>query len=187
MHSTPASLLERLRRPNDPEAWDRLVELYTPLLFDWARRVGLREPDAADLVQDVFTTLLQKLPQFAYNAQGSFRRWLRTVLLNKWREARRSRAAAVGTGAGEPIDCPGPDNVAELAEEEYRRSLSVRALQLMQAEFQPTTWKACWEHVACSRPAADVAAELGVSVNAVYLAAGRVLRRLREELEGLLD
>jgi RNA polymerase sigma-70 factor (ECF subfamily) len=54
-------------------------------------------------------------------------------------------------------------------------------------EFQPVTWKACWEFVVCDRKADDVASELGVSVNAVYLAKSRVLRRLREELAGLLD
>jgi RNA polymerase sigma-70 factor (ECF subfamily) len=54
---TPASLLERLRQPADQAAWERLVELYAPLLFSWARRVGCREADAADLVQDVLTLL----------------------------------------------------------------------------------------------------------------------------------
>src|SRR3954463_2471431 len=90
MHPTPAHLLDRLRRPADQEAWDRFVHLYTPLLFYWARRTGLQESDAADLVQDVFKILLRKLPEFTYDQQGSFRGWLRTILLNQWRsEARR--------------------------------------------------------------------------------------------------
>jgi hypothetical protein len=54
---TSVSLLQRLRQPHDKEAWERFVQLYTPLFFYWARRAGLREHDAADLVQDVFTTL----------------------------------------------------------------------------------------------------------------------------------
>jgi RNA polymerase sigma-70 factor (ECF subfamily) len=62
-----------------------------------------------------------------------------------------------------------------------------RALEIMQAQFQPATWKACWEHPAVGRAAAEVAAELGTSEGAVYVATHRVLRRLREELEGLLD
>ena len=57
----------------------------------------------------------------------------------------------------------------------------------MQTDFQPATWKACWETVVAGRHAADVAAELGLSENAVYLAKARVLRRLREELAELLD
>jgi RNA polymerase sigma-70 factor (ECF subfamily) len=80
-----------------------------------------------------------------------------------------------------------PGSEALFDEAEYRARLVARALELMQAEFQPTTWKACWELVVAGRPAADVARELGISENAVHLAKGRVLRRLRKELEGLLD
>src|SRR5438874_1167415 len=89
MSTTPASLLERLRQPFEPEAWARFVSLYTPLIFSWARRVGLQEQDAADLVQEVFVTLLQVLPTFTYDRHRSFRRWLRTVTLNKWRNNRK--------------------------------------------------------------------------------------------------
>ena len=72
-------------------------------------------------------------------------------------------------------------------EVEYRQQLVRRALQIMQAEFEPTTWKACWESVVSGRAATEVAAELGVSVDVVYGAKSRVLRRLRQELAGLLD
>src|SRR5690349_13376275 len=54
---TPVSLLERLREPAQEQAWARFVELYTPLLFHWARHIGLQEADAADLVQDVLADL----------------------------------------------------------------------------------------------------------------------------------
>jgi RNA polymerase sigma-70 factor (ECF subfamily) len=57
----------------------------------------------------------------------------------------------------------------------------------MRAEFESSTWTACWEHVVSGRSAADVAAELGISEGAVYVAKCRVLRRLRQELKGLLD
>ncbi len=57
----------------------------------------------------------------------------------------------------------------------------------MRADFQEKTWKACWETVALGRPAAAVAAELDLSVGAVYAAKFRVLERLRQELHGLLD
>jgi RNA polymerase sigma-70 factor (ECF subfamily) len=58
---------------------------------------------------------------------------------------------------------------------------------LLQAEFQPNTWKAFWECVASDRSAAEVAVKLGISVASVYAAKSRVLRRLRQELDGLLD
>jgi RNA polymerase sigma-70 factor (ECF subfamily) len=190
MHTTPVSLLLRLHRPSaEPEAWPKFVELYTPLLYACAQRLGLRAQDAADLVQDVFTVLVQKLPQFDYQPGKSFRTWLWTVTINKYRENRRR------THAAPPLAIPGvplenlaaPDLPDALEEAEYREYLVSRALQLMQADFRPVTWKACWEFVVHGKPAAEVAAELGISVKAVYMAKFRVLRRLRQELQGLLD
>src|SRR5262249_5695765 len=81
----------------------------------------------------------------------------------------------------------GPGEAEAIEEEEHRRYLVDRALRLMQADFEPSTWKACWEYVVNSRPPAEVAAELGITVNAVHLAKARVLRRLRQELAGLLE
>jgi RNA polymerase sigma-70 factor (ECF subfamily) len=181
MEKTPASLLERLRGPMDPEAWGRFVELYTPLLLTWARRLGLHDGDAADLVQDVFVLLLRKLPAFHYNRRQRFRAWLWTVTRNRWaatkRQARPGLPLAAEPAAG--------DVAAEVEEQEYRHSLISRALQLMRAEFQPATWQAFWQCAVCDRPAAEVASELGLTVAAVYAARSRVLRRLRQDLRGL--
>jgi RNA polymerase sigma-70 factor (ECF subfamily) len=179
--------LERLRQPAEQAAWARFVDLYTPLLYSWGRRLGLQPQDAADLVQDVFTVLVEKLPGFRYDPHKSFRAWLRTVLLNKWRNRRRRHAEAPLPAAGALPDRAPAEAPDALAEAEYRQRLVGRALHLMRAEFQPATWKACWEVVAGGRPAPEVARELGLTVNAVYLAKSRVLRRLREELDGLLD
>jgi RNA polymerase sigma-70 factor (ECF subfamily) len=188
MLTTPPSLLERLRQSPEREAWEKFVDMYTPLLFAWAARLGLSGHDAADLVQDLFAVLVEKLPQFEYDSRKSFRAWLKTILLNRWRKQRRKQALENRTAAdGAVSEVAEPADVPEFEEEEYRRYLARRALALMQAEFQPTTWKACWEFVVRDRPAAAVAADLGISVNAVYLAKSRVLRRLREELQGLLD
>jgi RNA polymerase sigma-70 factor (ECF subfamily) len=184
MHTTPVSLLQRLRQSPTAEAWELFVRLYTPLLFYWARHTGLQEHDAADLVQDVLVVLVQKLPEFQYQPGKSFRGWMRTVLLNKWRD-RRANAAP------QPLDSDiqpaAADGATLLEEEEYRRYLVGRALRLMQSDFEAATWKACWETVVCDRPATAVATELGITVNAVYLAKSRVLGRLRRDLDGLLD
>jgi RNA polymerase sigma-70 factor (ECF subfamily) len=188
MTTTPGSLLERLRRPGDPAAWEHFVRLYTPLMHSWARRkLGLNGPDAADLVQDVFTVLVQRLPEFRYDPQKRFRGWLWTVTLNAARERRR-RPVLVSVSAAEPVSQAAEPDVADaVAEKEYRAYLTRRALELMRAEFRAATWTAFWETVVNGRLAADVARELGLTENAVYLAKGRVLRRLRVELDGLLD
>jgi RNA polymerase sigma-70 factor (ECF subfamily) len=181
MFTTSTALLARLRQPSDAEAWTRFVELYTPLLYRWSCRLGLQEADAADLVQDVFGILLRKLPEFDYDPRRSFRGWLHTVLLNHWRDSPRRAMAPL------PGEVAVADPADEVREAEYRRYLVGRALELMRTDFRPATWRACWECVANDRPAAEVAAELGLSVAAVYIARSRVLRRLRQELTGLLD
>jgi len=184
---TPASLLDRLRQPAEQEAWSRFVDLYTPLLFFWACRLGCQEADAADLVQEVLTLLVRKLPEFRYDEHGSFRSWLRAVTHNKWREQRRRREVPRETAGGELDEVAVTDGAEAFTEAEYHQFLAARALRLMQTEFQPATWRACWEMVVCDRPAADVAVEVGLTVGAVYAAKARVLRRLRRELEGLLE
>lgn len=187
METTSPSLLERLRRPDDQQAWEQFTRLYTPLLLDWARGRGLQEHDAADLVQDVLTTLIQQLPSFTYDPEKSFRGWLRTILLNKWRNrcrippARHLDRYAIETRVAES------DDAKLFAEAEYRQHLVRRILELIQTDFQPKTWRAFWECQVAGRAATEVAAELGMSISAVYVAKCRVLNRLREELRGLLD
>jgi RNA polymerase sigma-70 factor (ECF subfamily) len=189
MHTTSPTLLERVRRPDDQEAWRRFVALYTPLLFTWASRLGLQSSDASDLVQDVFTLLVNKLPEFRYDQSQSFRAWLRTVLRNKWCQQKRRRLpfpVANQDGPLEELASP-EDEEDGLNATEYRQQLVQQALRMVQADFQPTTWKAWSEYVIAGRPAIQVADELGLTVHAVYLAKTRVLRRLREELGGFLD
>lgn len=188
MDTTSVSLLERLRQPAEQEAWARFVDLYTPLIYYWARRVGLGSEEAADLVQDVLTMLVQKLPEFEYDPQKSFRGWLRVLTLNKWRENRRHRGIAMAEASDSALTgLISPEDDDPFWQVEYRQHLVGRALKLMQAEFQATTWKACWECVVSGKSAADVARELGMTPVAVYAAKSRVLRRLRDELAGLLD
>jgi RNA polymerase sigma-70 factor (ECF subfamily) len=187
MHKTPVSLLERLRRPGEEEAWDRFVQLYTPLLFYWARQAGLRDADAADLVQEVFALLVRKLPEFTYDRQKSFRAWLRTVTLNKWREWRRRAAPVPALGPEALDDVAAPDNMSAFEEAEYRRHLVGQALAALHGEFPERTWEAFQQYAVAGRDAQAVAAELGVKVGTVYAAKSRVLARLRQELAGLLD
>src|SRR5262245_53493701 len=100
MADTSASLLERLRDPEDKRAWQRLVDLYTPLIHGWLRRQGLGYPDVDDLTQEVLTVLVREMPGFQHSERcGAFRHWLRTITVNRlrgfWR-AQQSRALAPG-------------------------------------------------------------------------------------------
>jgi RNA polymerase sigma-70 factor (ECF subfamily) len=187
MDRTPASLLEKLRQPHAQAAWERFIELYSPLLFSWCRRAGLQNHDAADLVQEVFVTLMEVLPTFSYDQHKSFRRWLRTLTLNKWRDGCRRRAWQSPNGEAILAEAVAADDLDAFWETEFRQQLADRALRLMRTDFQESTWKAFWEHAIAGRPALEVAAELGISPGAVYAARFRVLDRLRRELAGMLD
>jgi RNA polymerase sigma-70 factor (ECF subfamily) len=186
MHTTPLSLLKRLHGPHEEAAWRRFVELYSPLLYAWAQRFGLQPADAADLVQDVFTVLVRELPRFTYQPPRRFRGWLWTVFVNKWHERGRRRRP-MQAASGVLADLAVPDGVEALCQAEYGQYVVRRVAELIQGEFQPNTWKAFWESVIADRPAAAVARELGMTENAVWIAKSRVLRRLRRELDGLLD
>ena len=185
--STRASLLLQLRDRNDSISWSRFARLYTPLIDHWIRQFGFNEADRCDLVLVVFVVLLGKVSSFQYNPEQSFRGWLRTITVNKCRDfVRRSKRKS------EPqllalIEKAAVDDSELLTEREYREFVSREALKWMRVHFSETTWKACYECVAHGRPAREVAAELGISENAVYLARGRVLSRLRQELEGLWE
>jgi len=184
---TPASLLERLREPEQEQAWERFVGLYTPLLYYWARRSGCRESEAADLVQEVFALLVRKLPEFTYDHNKTFRGWLRTVAQNCWRNIHRKAAIPLAANGPDPAQLAAPERDDPFWEIEYRQRLVGHALQMMRADFQPATWQACWLIIVEDKPAAEVARELGMSTGAVYMAKSRVLSRLRKELEGLLE
>ena len=185
MHSTSPTLLLRLRNPADQIAWRQFVELYTPLLFYWARRRGMQSSDAADLVQDVLSTLIQKLPDFEYQLGRSFRNWLRTVTVNKWRDRQRKRLElGVGGDEGPQLEAESPtDDCFE--EREYRQYLYQRALEVVRRDYNESTWEACWQAITTDKSAAEIGAALGLTEGAVYAAKCRILKRLREDLAGL--
>jgi RNA polymerase sigma-70 factor (ECF subfamily) len=187
MHTTSASLIERLRQPAAHAAWARFVQLYTPLLYAWAGRLGLSGDDAADLVQEVLTLLVQKMPDFSCDPQQRFRGWLWTLTLNRWRAGQRRRSLPMAADPERLTEIAAPEGIECVDETEYRDYLVRRVLGLIQGEFQESTWRAFWENVVEDKPAATVAERLGLSVAAVYAAKSRVLRRLRQELHLLLD
>jgi RNA polymerase sigma-70 factor (ECF subfamily) len=194
MAETSASLLERLRERPDPGSWQRLVELYTPLIHGWLRRQSALQADADDLCQEVLTVVVRRLPDFHHNQRrGAFRHWLRSITVNCLRDfwrARRSRPLATGNSDfAELLDqlADPHSGVSKLWDEEHDRFVTQKLLQQIKHEFTPNTWRA-FERVALDGAQPDtVAAELGVSVNAVFIAKSRVLSRLREEGKGLID
>jgi RNA polymerase sigma factor (sigma-70 family) len=194
MLDTSVCLLERLRRQPDDESWQRLVDLYTPLLRGWLRRHLVPHEDVEDLVQEVMAVLVRELPQFQYDrARGTFRGWLRAITVNRlrnfWR-ARQSRPLATGDSdlARKLAELEDPHSaLSQIWDREHDQHVAKRLLEMIAGEFETPTWNAFQQMVLDGAKPTAIAAELGITLNAVYLAKYRVLKRLRQEIAGLTD
>jgi RNA polymerase sigma-70 factor (ECF subfamily) len=186
MLSTPVSLLKRLQEdPGDKETWTELVELYHPFIRSWFARQGVQPPDADDLVQEVLLTLVKELPSFERQRTGSFRAWLRVIAGNRlkdWRSKRRKRGESL------PDDVEDADSSFERVwDAEHDRHVVGRLLEMIEPEVGAATLLAFRQYVVERQPAEEVARRLGLSVNALYIIKSRVLSRLRELSQGMLD
>jgi RNA polymerase sigma-70 factor, ECF subfamily len=193
MNTTSASLLERLQQSGPIAAdWQRLHDLYLPLIRSWlARTPGLAD-EAADVAQEVMIVVFRELPGFQRQREGSFRAWLRLVTANRVRTWQRARQRQPQVGLDSTADFLSQleDSSSQLARQwdrEHDRHVFDKLLSMVEADFEPLTWKAFRLFALKERKAAEVAAELGLSENAVLLAKSRILKRLREESAGLVD
>ncbi|HMF16134.1 MAG TPA: sigma-70 family RNA polymerase sigma factor [Gemmataceae bacterium] len=187
---TSLSLLDRLREPvghDAEEAWERLVPIYQSLLQKWLRTAGLQQADRDDLSQRVLEVLVRRLPTFKHNGRpGAFRAWLRGITVNFLREFWRQKPTPESSSVLEQLVDPHSD-LSKLWDEQHDRHVLNSLLQLVQMEFTDTSWRAFQRLVLDGISARDVAAELGITVNAVIVAKSRVLARLRQEARGWLD
>ena len=194
MSDTSLSLVERLRLRPDAESWRQLVDLYTPLIHRWLRRHAAPAADADDLTQEVMIVVVRELPQFHHNQQrGAFRNWLRTITVNRLRVLWRSRQSRpLATGDSDFLkmldELEDPNSgLSRLWDQQHDQHVARRLMELVEPQFEPSTWRAFRRVALDGVKAAVVAAELGMSVNAVLLAKSRVLSRLRQEMQGLTD
>lgn len=193
MTDTRSSLLRRLRDPADADGWREFVALYEPLLLSYARSRGLLEDDARDVVQDILTDLLRALPSFELDrTRGRFRTWLWQVTRNALtdRARRQQRQAEAEAEWRQRLD---PDRFDQDPEPErewlaaYRRRVLDFVLDRVRAQTQARTWTCFEGHLLHNRPSAEVASELGLTANAVYVNASRVLARVREQCAEYLE
>jgi RNA polymerase sigma-70 factor (ECF subfamily) len=194
MNDTSLSLLARLRHAPESEAWNRLVTLYAPLIRAWLRKYDVQDSDADDLVQEVLLAVSKDLAKFEHRGQpGDFRGWLKAILVNRlrnfWRARDRRREARGKSDIDERLAELG-DPASELSQiwnRQHDQYVLRQLLALAEPQFAPSTWKA-FCRVALDGERADVVArELEISLNAVFIAKSRVLNRLRQEAEGLVE
>lgn len=192
--SSSTSLLRRVK-VEDSEAWQRLVALYGPLVYSWCRHFGVKADDAADVLQEVFCGVHTGIATFRHDRPGdTFRGWLWTIARNKisdyFRAQVRVPSAVGGTDAQRQL-AELPEMEPPPTEESAGRNRGgpglLASLEPVRAEFEERTWQAFWRTAVEGEPTAGVAADLGMSVNAVRKAKCRVLRRLRDDLTELID
>ena len=181
MTATSASLLDRLKGDPQSSAWQRLVEIYEPLVRGWLRRQHLIESDSDDLVQEVMTVVVRRLPEFEHNGRiGAFRTWLKTITTNclrdHWRSGRR-RPTATGDSDFQQLLAQLEDPTSSLSktwDQDHDRHVTRQLLQKLRGDFEPTTWRAFQRTALDGVPAAQAAEELGITSNAVFIAKSRV-------------
>jgi RNA polymerase sigma-70 factor (ECF subfamily) len=182
-------LLVQLRSGSNHVAWQEFVNLYGPVIYGFARKRGLQDADAADLMQDVLRSVSGAIGRLDYDRkQGTFRGWLFTITRNKvfnFLSARRLRPQATGDTNTHQLLGSQPDgqDVSEAWEMEYQRRLASLAMEQIKGEFQENTWKAFWLTAVEGASAAEVSKQVGLSAGAIYVAKSRVLARLKEVIE----
>lgn len=176
----------RLREAESQEAWNQFVEIYAPLIHSYGLHHGLQDADAADLAQEVLQAVSGSIRSFEYDpARGAFRGWLLTVTRNKMRRLggrRKHEPRGSGDTVANEMLAQTPEDQAD--EEMWTQSHQWRlfhwAAEKVKSGFQEASWQAFWRTSVDNAPAADVAAELGLSLGAVYIAKSRVLAKIRE-------
>ncbi len=189
---TRQSLIVKLRDRADPVAWREFVAIYEPLVYQLGRRKGLQDADALDLCQEVFQAVARSVDRWD-PARGAFRAWLsqiaRNLLINLLSRRQYQLRGSGATSVQDLLEAqPAADPPATaLVEAEYQKRLFQWAAEEIRDEFTPTTWQAFWHTAVQGRPPNKVAAQLGLSIGAVYVARSRVLSRLKRRIEQVGD
>jgi RNA polymerase sigma-70 factor (ECF subfamily) len=194
MNETSLSLLKRLRHAPESESWNRLVDLYAPLLRAWLQKYDVQESDAEDLVHEVLLAVSNDLSKFEHAGQpGALRGWLKAIIVNRLRKFWRSRDRRPQARGDSDIDArlaQLDDPCSEMSQiwnREHDQYVLRPLLALAEPHFAKTTWTA-FCRVALDGAKPDIIAqEMGISRNAVVIAKCLFLSRLRQESEGLIE
>jgi len=188
---TRASLLVQIRDGSNHAAWQEFINLYGPVVYGFARKRGLQDADAADLMQDVLRSISTAIGRLDYDRnQGTFRGWLFTITRNKilnFLAARRIRPQGSGDTTTNRLLAEAPEAIdgSDSWELEYQRRLASLAMDRIKGEFQENTWRAFWLTAVEGAVASAVARQIAMSPGAIYVAKSRVLARLKEEVESM--
>lgn len=191
MTTTSITLLNRLQQSDDPQNWDRLFQLYAPLLAAWLRKYDVQPADADDLVQEVLVVVARDLAKFDHNGRpGAFRTWLRGILVHRLKNFWRAKGRLPKSGSDmqqrlaqleDPVSA-----ISQFWNQQHDRHVASRLMASAESGFKPVTWTAFTRVAIDGEPADVVADDLGITTNAVFIAKSRVLSRLRQDALGLI-
>jgi len=193
---TRASLLERLRDWQDQASWQDFFDTYWKLIYCVARKAGLTEVEAQDVVSEAMAAVARHMPTFRYDPSiGSFKGWL--LNLTRWRiidQLRKRSPVAVHRPASDPatgtatvdrIPDPAPPELDRMWEEDWQANLLEVAITNVKRRMDPKNFQIFDFYVNKNWAPADVAAAFGVTVDHVYLAKNRVTKMIKEEVQRL--
>ena len=192
VNTTSSSLLVRVKA-KDGEAWRGFVCLYGPLVHRWCIGFGLEHEDAADVAQDVFRTVAESLASFQSDGTGnSFRAWLKTITRTRVVDQnRRNQHETVGVGGSSAlarvmaiVDVQSALDSSDIEDEKF---IERRVIDSVLDSCEEATRQAFLRVVVGGQHPANVALDLGMTSNAVYVAKSRILRKIREEFAQLVD
>jgi RNA polymerase sigma-70 factor (ECF subfamily) len=190
--ATSPTLLGRLQRsPDDAEAWAEFSRRYGAMILGWCRHWGLQRADADDVAQNVLLALSRQMREFAYDASGSFRAWLKTIARRAWlnyigqRRRHDTAVAGVETIWSQLTDPQAEDDLIRRIEEEYERELFERALARVQLRVKAHTFEAFRLTALEGVSGREAAERIGMPVSHVFVAKSNVQKLVRQEIAEL--
>ena len=188
---TNHSLVARVKNLGDGASWVEFMGIYQPVVYSMAKRRGLQDADAHDVMQQVFVSVAGAIERWD-SSEGlpPFRAWLTTITKNAISKSlsRRPRDRATGsTSVMEQLNAVA--GMGESSDEEFaaetRRQMFRWAAQRVRVEFAQATWDMFWRTSVLGESVSEVATATGRTTGAVYIARHRVVARLKEEIADL--
>lgn len=193
---TRVTLLNRLKDWRDQSSWQEFFDIYWKLIYGVARKAGLTEVEAQDVVQETLFSVAKHIPAFKYDpAIGSFKGWL--LNMTRWRiidqvrkrgpvvEHRADSGDTARTATIEKVADPNSPDLDALWEADWEKNLLDSAMTRVKSRLDPQKYQIFDFYVNKEWPPEKVAQTFNVSVNQVYLAKNRVTEMLREEARRL--
>jgi len=192
---TRESLLGKLKDWKNEESWREFVNVYRKLIFSAARKSGLTETEADDVVQETIVSVAKTIREFRYDPERcSFKTWLRHLTQKRIADHYRKRSrehlisepsdgATTRTRGVERV--PSPENLEAIWEEEWQNKLLEAALERVRSQASARQYQMFDLYVLKKMRVQEVATALGTSAAQVYLAKHRISRLIKKEIQQL--